>query len=437
MTEARAEQVVSALADAFADLMDRDPQAFRVKFRKMARDPRSFYRGSAALFYQDLTGDGDFADLDDPWVRGDPRIWVHGDLHVENFGTYLDASGRLVFDVNDFDEAYVGRWTWDLRRFVASLAVVCWQKALPDRLIEHLVRVYVTSYVEHVRHYVDVDDDTEWALTLANADGAVRATLQRARLQTRFALLESMTTVGRSRRFTDGPGVRRIEDGEREAVCEAFERYQGTIPDDRRFPRVMFDVLDVVGKQGFGIGSAGLPAYSVLIEGFSQALDNDVVLSVKQGNVAAPSRVVDVGTHFEHHGHRTAVSQRALQAHADRFLGWTDIDGTGYVVRELSPYEAELSWDELTEPDDLEVLVDQLGRATAKIHCVADEHSEAPFIADSVEDHIAESIGDAEEDLVRDMTAFALAYGERTREDHARFVDAFRGGAFDRVAPTQ
>ncbi len=44
---------------------------------------------------------------------------------------------------------------------------------------------------------------------------------------------------------------------------------------------------------GFGIGSAGLPAYTLLIEGFNQALDNDVVLTLKQGNVAAPSRVVD------------------------------------------------------------------------------------------------------------------------------------------------
>ena len=44
---------------------------------------------------------------------------------------------------------------------------------------------------------------------------------------------------------------------------------------------------------GFGIGSAGLPAYNLLVEGRSQALENDVVLSMKQGNVAAPSRVVD------------------------------------------------------------------------------------------------------------------------------------------------
>ena len=38
----------------------------------------------------------------------------------------------MVFDVNDFDEAYLGRFTWDLQRFAASLALVGWQKALPE-----------------------------------------------------------------------------------------------------------------------------------------------------------------------------------------------------------------------------------------------------------------------------------------------------------------
>ena len=41
--------------------------------------------------------------------------------------------------------------------------------------------------------------------------------------------------------------------------------------------------------------SAGLPAYNVLVEGYSQALDNDVVLSMKQANIPAVSRFVDSG----------------------------------------------------------------------------------------------------------------------------------------------
>ena len=99
----RTDLLISVLEDAFAPLMKADPVAFRGKFRKMASDPHSFYRGSACLFYADVT------EADDPFATEESgRIWIHGDLHVENFGTYLNADGRMVFDINDFDEAYLG-----------------------------------------------------------------------------------------------------------------------------------------------------------------------------------------------------------------------------------------------------------------------------------------------------------------------------------------
>ena len=198
-------------------------------------------------------------------------------------------------------------------------------------------------------------------------------------------------------------------------------------------------MLDVVGISGIGIGSAGLPAYNVLIEGYTQALDNDVVLLVKQGNEAAPSRVVEdptVESFFHHHGHRTALSQRALQAHSDPFLGWTEIDGTGYVVAEFSPYEVDLAWDDLTEPDEMVELVEQLGWATAKVHCVADEDAEADLVSGQVEDLVAEATAGRRDELVEDLRQFAHAYAARTRRDHAQFVDAFRAGAFADVDPT-
>jgi hypothetical protein len=51
-------------------------------------------------------------------------VWIQGDLHAENFGTYMDGHGVLIFDVNDFDEAYIGHFTWDVTRFAASLALL-------------------------------------------------------------------------------------------------------------------------------------------------------------------------------------------------------------------------------------------------------------------------------------------------------------------------
>jgi len=444
MTE-RTDRIVSTLTDAFSDLMAADPIAFRSKFRTMARDPFAFYRGTACLFYADVT-DGPFGDVDRAWVgvEGARRIWIQGDLHAENFGTYLDAEGRLVFDVNDFDEAYVGHWTWDVYRFCSSLGLLGWQKALPDEAIDDLVATYVRAYVDWVRHYVEAEDDTDWALTLETARGGVLDALRRARLRTRLHLLEETTVVADyNRRFADRSGVRRLDDDEVDRVKAAFAGYLETVPESKKEGVVMFDVLDVVGRKGFGVGSAGLPAYLVLIEGFSQALDNDVMLSLKQGNVAAPSRVVrdeEVAGFFAHHGHRTAVSQRALQAHADRFLGWTELPGsdgesTGFVVSEQSPYEADLDWAALDEPEQLREVVEQLGRATAKIHCVDDDDAEHDLVPVSVEHVISDCVRGDVDGLVRDLQEFARRYAEQARDDHAEFVDAFRGGAFARVSP--
>ena len=78
-------------------------------------------------------------DLDEPWAdERTSRMWIHGDLHPENFGTYVNSHGELVFDVNDYDEAYVGPFTWDLRRFVAGLAIMGWRKALPEQAVRDL-----------------------------------------------------------------------------------------------------------------------------------------------------------------------------------------------------------------------------------------------------------------------------------------------------------
>ena len=211
----------------------------------------------------------------------------------------------------------------------------------------------------------------------------------------------------------------------------AFEAYLKTIPEEKRSRSLTYQVKDIVGRQGFGIGSAGLPAYNVLVEGPTQALENDVVLSMKQGNVASPSRIVDderVGHHFKHNGHRTAVSQRALQAHADPWLGYTEIEGVGFVVSELSPYVEDLDWSDLTEPEQMSPVLDYLGRATAKVHCVADEDSDPTIVGFQTEDEIIAAISGNEEEFVEEMVDFGARYSATVREDHSLFVDAFRNG---------
>jgi len=435
--DARTTFLLAVMREAFADLVAADPAAFRKKFRTMAADPFAFYRGTACVFYADL------AEQDDPWADGrTARVWIQGDLHAQNFGTYMDGEGRLVFDVNDFDEAYLGHFTWDLQRLVASVALMGWTKALPDSDITDLVQIYVRAYLDQVQHFVANDRDHEWSLRLGTATGPVRDALLRAQLATRIDLLDSVTVVDDyQRRFRDGPGIRRLDDAERTWVEQAYAAYLETIPQAKRLSSLTYSLKDVVGKSGFGIGSAGLPAYSLLVEGHTEALENDVVLTMKQGNVAAPSRVLGseaAGGAFEHHGHRTALSQRALQAHADPWLGWTELDGVGFVVAEYSPYEADLDWSSLSEPAELAEVLEQLGRATAKVHCVSDaDDATTPLVDFQVEDAVAQVVAGRADELVAMLTSFALDYAAVARRDHALFVEAFRAGRIEGVGPVR
>jgi uncharacterized protein (DUF2252 family) len=427
-SDGRQTKIVDVLVDAFSGLMDADPEAFRQKFRKMAADPFAFYRGSACLFYADMDGE------EDRWAdERTSRIWIQGDLHAENFGTYMAGDGVFVFDVNDFDEAYLGHFTWDIKRMVASVALLAWMKAISDADIASLIETYVRAYMDQVRYFVESDRDHEYALRLETTEGEIQEILLETRLNTRVDLLDGMTLIDENfeRRFRLSPGVRELDDAEREKAHAAYEAYLETIPETRRFRSLTYQVKDIVGRKGFGIGSAGLPAYNVLVEGPTQALENDVVLSMKQGNVAAPSRIVrdeHIVDYFKHNGHRTAVSQRALQAHADPWLGYTEVDGVGFVVSELSPYVEDLDWSDLTEPEQMSPVLDYLGRATAKVHCVADKDSDPNIVGFQTEDEIMEVLSGNEDEFVQEMVDFGARYAEVARDDHRLFVDAFRNG---------
>jgi len=58
-----------------------------------------------------------------PDLNTAPAVLAIGDLHIENFGTWRDAEGRLVWGVNDFDEADFMPYTADLVRLAVSAHV--------------------------------------------------------------------------------------------------------------------------------------------------------------------------------------------------------------------------------------------------------------------------------------------------------------------------
>src|SRR5215470_16267873 len=85
----------------------------KLKHKRMAESPFPFMR---ATFYRWLQVWPEAC----PELARAPQILGVGDLHVENFGTWRDSDGRLIWGVNDFDEACGFPYTLDLVRLTAS-----------------------------------------------------------------------------------------------------------------------------------------------------------------------------------------------------------------------------------------------------------------------------------------------------------------------------
>lgn len=65
-----------------------------------------------------------------------PAVLAVGDLHVENFGTWRDAEGRLVWGINDFDEASELPYTGDLVRLAASARLAIAEREALEEILE-------------------------------------------------------------------------------------------------------------------------------------------------------------------------------------------------------------------------------------------------------------------------------------------------------------
>src|SRR5271154_3063319 len=91
----------------------RQKEFIPLRMGRMAASPFAFLRGSAGVMAWDLS----------KTMTSGIRVIIDGDAHINNFGLYGTPQRDVIIDLNDFDEATIGPWEWDLKRLVASINV--------------------------------------------------------------------------------------------------------------------------------------------------------------------------------------------------------------------------------------------------------------------------------------------------------------------------
>jgi uncharacterized protein (DUF2252 family) len=134
----------------------------RLKHRRMAEQVFPFFR---ATFYRWMQVWPEVCPENDKA----PRLLAVGDLHVENFGTWRDVEGRLVWGVNDFDEAFPLPYTIDLVRLAASamLAVEAGHAAVkPREICDEVLGGYTEALTDRGKPFV-LEEEYPWLRQVA------------------------------------------------------------------------------------------------------------------------------------------------------------------------------------------------------------------------------------------------------------------------------
>jgi uncharacterized protein (DUF2252 family) len=396
----------------------RQPDLVPLRMGRMAASPFAFLRGSACVMA---------ADLSTSPLSGIPVV-MDGDAHLNNFGMYGTPQREVVFDLNDFDEAIVGPWEWDLKRLVASVNVAGRQNGLNRRERAAAVMRCVDGYRFNANRLQSMGVLDVWYLhaypggdnPIVKIDPKSKAvlakTLAKAQHTDNRTLLPKVIDTSVNGKWTfrnEPPVLTRIPGQTKQKVIKALNEYVDTLPRERQVMLTRYHVVDVAHRV-VGVGSVGTRAYLALL--FGNGSDDPLFLQVKESVTAAHAPYLPpLPEEFRHNGKRVVMGQRALQASSDPMLGYTSIDGRDFYVRQMKNLKASIPVEWLTGPS-----FNFYAWACGAILCRAHARIGDPAL-------IAGYCGNSKV-LDQALAEWAESYGDQTERDHGVLLDAIGRG---------
>jgi uncharacterized protein (DUF2252 family) len=375
----------------------RIPQLIALKYERMLASPFGYFRGAVPVMAADLSA------LPNTGIINQ----ICGDAHVRNLGAFAAPDGRLVFDINDFDETVRGPFEWDLKRLATSLVLAGRALAAKKSACEEAVLAFTERYRKFIDTFshMPVTEMARYQVHRLQRISPVSKALLKAERGTPAHSLEQLTTPpnapAEKRRFKDQPPLlSRVNAAQRRAVLASLVEYNQTLQPERRHFLAQYYPIDVAFKV-VGTGSVGLRDYVVYFEGNGPG--DPLFLQIKEqpGSAYAPYVAPDLAAH---QGQRVVNGQRAMQFQSDPFLGWTTIANRHYEVRRLNDHKGSIEIEDLAG-EGLVEYAEMCGELLARGHA----RSGDPCV-------LAGYIGNGER-FGEAIMRFANAYADQTEKD--------------------
>ena len=352
----------SALVLLERSMKGRVPSLIQLKYQLMAESPFAYFRGGAPVMAADLS------------VLPSAGILVQlcGDAHVRNLGAFAAPDGRLVFDINDFDETIRGPFEWDLKRMATSLVLAGRASGHKESACHSAVERCMQRYCAQMRAFSKMPhlEVGRFQVHRLGLVAPVHLALLKAERATPQHTLEQLTEPssskpGASRRFREVPPMlTRVTGAQAAAVLASLRPYREMLEPQRQHLLTFYRPVDVAFKV-VGTGSVGLRDYCVYFEGNGPG--DPLFLQIKEEPNSAYTPYLPDAHSDRHNGKRVADGQRAMQLQSDPFLGWTHIGNRQYLVRQLNDHKGSIDLEDLTS-DGLAAYAEVCGELLARGH---------------------------------------------------------------------
>lgn len=330
---------------------DRNPAILPRKYASLRKNALTFFRGTCHLFYQALPTSITQVSA--------PQVWICGDLHLENFGTYKGDDRQIYFGINDFDEGVLAPCTWDIVRLVTSLFIATGDLNIDPVDATRLAQTYLKNYE------TALSTGRIRAIVADNAHGIVEDLLLNLSQRKRLDLLAERTELikeHRRLRFNEEK-ILEIDKQQQQRVVEAINIWANTQVNPE-----FFKVLDV-GFRIAGTGSLGLDRYLILVEGKGSPSHNYLLDLKEQQNSVLQPYLTTPQPNWVNQATRVMKVQQLVQSASPAIATAIELNGTSYFLRELQP-----SQDKITLKagkysfDELSSLIEIMAQVTASTH---------------------------------------------------------------------
>jgi uncharacterized protein (DUF2252 family) len=397
---------LDALALLRASQRGRLARLLPIKYARMAASPFGYFRGAVPVMAADLSKQ----------ASSGLTAQICGDAHVRNLGAFAGSDGRLIFDINDFDETINGPWEWDVKRMSTSLVLAGREAKNSERDCKEAVLEFIRGYRDAMRRFgeMPVIDLARFQVFRHLNVSPVLSVLRKAERATPLHNRDKLTEVRNGRHYfrDHRPLQYHVPSATANQVVDSLRNYMETLLPERRHFFQQYHAVDVAFRV-VGTGSVGVHDYIVLM--FGSALDDPLFMQIKEEIPSAYLRYLPESRSPMHEGQRVAEGGRAMQVQSDIFLGWTSLGGREFLVRQLRDHKASIE-DKDLKGEGLVQYAQVCGELLSKGHA----RSGDPCA-------IYGYLGNSDK-FDKAMVKFGVAYADQTEKDYAQLLAAVRAG---------